>query len=277
MAHLHPIYDTDPHFSIDPTTRNITYESEDKLVIVQGDHNSQRYTFELPRYIDGHDMKLCDLVQVHYINIENGGRGRSVGVYEVNDMQTSADDENVIVLSWLVSQNATLNVGSLNFVLHFACTSGSKIDYAWNTTVYSSISIIASIDNAELIVDQYADVLEQWYMELLVAGTSSVESVYTARDSAIETVSQAKENAINGASGIMETLGEAIIEINGAKDVACSTIGEAQFQADTIINNTKEEALESIRNAKSEAIDNQVEELIDEIMARIPYYNGEVV
>lgn len=186
MAHLHPVYDTDPHFSIDSTTRGITYESKEKLVIVQGDHNSQRYTFELPRYIDGHDMMLCDLVQVHYINIESGGRGRGTGVYKATDMQLAADDQNTVVLSWLVSQNATKYVGSLNFVLRFACTSGSKIDYAWSTTVYSAVAIITSIDNADLVVEQYADVLEQWYMELTMAGVSSVDTIYAARDAAVE-------------------------------------------------------------------------------------------
>lgn len=186
MAHLHPVYDTDPHFSIDSTTRGITYESKEKLVIVQGDHNSQRYTFELPRYIDGHDMMLCDLVQVHYINIESGGRGRGTGVYKVTDMQLATDDQNTVVLSWLVSQNATKYVGSLNFVLRFACTSGSKIDYAWSTTVYSAVAIITSIDNADLVVEQYADVLEQWYMELTMAGVSSVDTIYAARDAAVE-------------------------------------------------------------------------------------------
>lgn len=186
MAHLHPVYDTDPHFSIDSTTRGITYESKEKLVIVQGDHNSQRYTFELPRYIDGHDMMLCDLVQVHYINIESGGRGRGTGVYKVTDMQLATDDQNTVVLSWLVSQNATKYVGSLNFVLRFACTSGSKIDYAWSTTVYSAVAIITSIDNADLVVEQYADVLEQWYMDLTMAGVSSVDTIYAARDAAVE-------------------------------------------------------------------------------------------
>lgn len=186
MAHLHPVYDTDPHFSIDSTTRGITYESTEKLVIVQGDHNSQRYTFELPRYIDGHDMMLCDLVQVHYINIESGSRGRGTGVYKVTDMQLATDDQNTVVLSWLVSQNATKYVGSLNFVLRFACTSGSKIDYAWSTTVYSAVAIITSIDNADLVVEQYADVLEQWYMELTMAGVSSVDTIYAARDAAVE-------------------------------------------------------------------------------------------
>lgn len=233
MAHLHPVYDTDPHFSIDSTTRGITYESKEKLVIVQGDHNSQRYTFELPRYIDGHDMMLCDLVQVHYINIESGGRGRGTGVYKVTDMQLATDDQNTVVLSWLVSQNGTKYVGSLNFVLRFACTSGSKIDYAWSTTVYSAVAIITSIDNADLVVEQYADVLEQWYMELLMAGTSSADTVYAARDQAVEDVGDAK--------------GAAIAEVNSTKDSAVSSVNSAKDDAVTAVGAAKTTAIDGIQ------------------------------
>ena len=189
MAHLHPVYDDDPHFSIDPDTREITYQSKENLIIIQGDHNSQRYTFEIPRYIDGHDMILCDSIQVHYINLDTGsGRNRNTGVYKVTDIATSTDDENTLVFSWLISQNATKLVGSLSFVIRFACTSGSKIDYSWNTAVYSSVTIATSVDNAELVVEQYADILESWYMELLMAGTSGVSIVDQAKLEALKSI-----------------------------------------------------------------------------------------
>ena len=86
MAHLHPVYDTDPHFFVDSTSRVISYSSKEKLLLVQGDHNCQRYTFEMPRYIDGHDMKLCDRVEVHYTNIDSrNGKGQSYGLYKVSE------------------------------------------------------------------------------------------------------------------------------------------------------------------------------------------------
>lgn len=56
MAHKHPIYDTDPHFKIDGDTRVIINASDVKVALMQGDHNSERFTFEIPRYVDGHDM-----------------------------------------------------------------------------------------------------------------------------------------------------------------------------------------------------------------------------
>lgn len=264
MAHLHPVYDTDPHFSIDSTSRGITYESTERLVIVQGDHNSQRYTFELPRYIDGHDMMLCDLVQVHYINIESSGRGRSTGVYKVTDMQLATDDNNTVVLSWLLSQNATKYVGSLNFVIRFVCTSGSKIDYAWSTTVYSAVAIIASIDNAELVVEQYADVLEQWYMELLMAGSSSADTVYAARDQAVEDVGDAKDAAI---AEVNSTKDAAVSSVNSAKDAAVTAVGAAKttaidgVQADVAAKT--DEYFNSLQNGAYKIIEQKASKKVD--------------
>lgn len=66
MAHKHSVYDTDPHFAIDPITRAITNQSTTKTQLMQYDHNSERFTFEIPRLVDGHDMKLCDKIEIHY-------------------------------------------------------------------------------------------------------------------------------------------------------------------------------------------------------------------
>lgn len=68
MPHSHSIYDTDKHFLIDPSTRSITALS-DKLTLIQYDHNCERYTFEIPRIIEGHDMSDCDSVEIHFDNI----------------------------------------------------------------------------------------------------------------------------------------------------------------------------------------------------------------
>ena len=72
MAHKHPVYDTDAHFKINHITRAITTQ-DDLKTIMQGDHNSERFSFEIPNVIDGHDMKLCNKVLIHYMNGTNEG------------------------------------------------------------------------------------------------------------------------------------------------------------------------------------------------------------
>lgn len=161
--HIHPVIDTDVHYKIDGTTRIIVNIDETKRMLVQNDHNSERLTFEVPRYIDGHDLMSCNVVQVHYVNADTYERNLSTGIYEVDDIGVkSEDDASAVMFSWLVSANATKHVGTLSFVIRFSCITNGNIDYAWNTTVFKSINILAGIYNSEQIFEQNIDLLEQW-------------------------------------------------------------------------------------------------------------------
>lgn len=189
MGHLHPVYDTDPHFHIDPVSRAITHTTPEKLILIQGDHNSQVYTFDIPRYVDGHDMMLCNLVQVHYINTDGtNSMNRSTGFYEVLDMQVSPEDPTVCVGSWLISKNATTFVGRLSFALRFACMNGTKLTYNWNSAVYDGVAVSTGYDYSDTMTDDYNDILEQWYWELLNAGVTGVNVVDEAKEKAIDEI-----------------------------------------------------------------------------------------
>lgn len=167
MPHSHQIYDSDKHFVIDPITRNITNNSS-KLTITQYDHNSERFTFEIPRIIEGHDMSLSDLVRVHFINIGSIKTNTNSGVYEVDDVVVSSDDPDTIIFSWLISGAATRYNGSLNFAIRFYCISDeSIIDYSWGTNIYSGIKVSNSLDNSEAIAEDYVDVLEKWKQDTI--------------------------------------------------------------------------------------------------------------
>ena len=179
MAHIHSVYDTDKHFSINPITRAIKNEASTKTCVIQYDHNSERFTFEIPRTVEDHDMSLCNVVQVHYININPQTKERKTGVYEVDDLQISPEGDDVVILSWLISQNATQLVGSLNFLIRFVCTTDGNLDYAWNTAIYTGISVSSGIYNGDVIVEEYADILAQWEERItaLELGGNTVKTV----------------------------------------------------------------------------------------------------
>ena len=166
MAHLHSIYDNDAHFCIDPVTRRIKEDTSLKTLLAQGDHNSERFTFELPRIIEGHDMSLCDKVEIHYLN------GTNPGVYEVDDLQISPNSEDVVIFSWLISNNATQLAATLAFAIKLACTTDGVVDYAYNTLPYEKVTVGKSINNGEVIIQEYADILAQWKQELSDAATN---------------------------------------------------------------------------------------------------------
>ena len=188
MAHLHSVYDSDTHFSIDVITRTLKNESSKKTMVIQNDHNSERFTFELPRFIEGHDMMQCNKTEVHYLNIDTQKGTKVEGVYEVDDLQlspanepteegTEGTDEKVI-FSWLISRNATQFVGSLNFVITFKCLDDEgMVQYAWNTAIHSRISVSSGIQNTKDIVLEYADVLEQWKNNLIAVEKSAKQFV----------------------------------------------------------------------------------------------------
>lgn len=171
MAHIHGVYDTDTHFIVDPVKKELTVaEGYEKVKVIQHDHNSERFTFEMPRYIEGHDMSTCNKTEVHYLNVDSQTKEESKGLYPVDDLQVSPENEDVVICSWLISHNATKFVGSLFFVLRLECNTDAVIDYALNTLIYEGIYVGKGIYNADAIATEYADVLEAWKQELINAG-----------------------------------------------------------------------------------------------------------
>lgn len=169
MAHLHSVYDTDSRFVINPITRAIKNDSPKKTTIIQFDHNSERFTFELPRYVEGHDMSICNKVEVHYLNVDAETKLKKSGVYIVDDLQISPDDNDIVICSWLIPGDATQLVGTLSFVVRYACIEGITTTYAWNTAV-SSVNVSTGINASDTVVTDYSDVLEKWKAELFNAG-----------------------------------------------------------------------------------------------------------
>lgn len=199
MAHKHSVYDTDTHFIIDGVTRAVKNASQTKTMLVQHDHNSERFTFEIPRMVDGHDMSICNSVQVHYINIDSTDKTKKTsGVYEITDIQISPDSDDVVICSWLISGNATKYVGNLSFVVRFACVSDDgTLDYAWNTATHSAVSVSTGIYNGEAVVEEYVDVLEQWRQELFSADVVELEATvvrHTPQELTEEQKAQARAN-----------------------------------------------------------------------------------
>lgn len=159
MEHKHIVVDGDTRFIINPITRHIRNESSRKTTLIQNDHNSERFTFELPRYVDGHDMSLCNKVEVHYLNIDANTKQQHTDMYTVDDL--GLDGENV-VFSWLISNSVTGLVGSLNFLVKFKCVEGTAITYEWNTAIFTNISISNGINAGETFEEDYLDIIERW-------------------------------------------------------------------------------------------------------------------
>lgn len=165
MAHIHEVKDAETHFIINATTREIS-NADELPALVQNDHNSEVFSFVVDRFVDGHDMATCNKTRVHYINIDSSTKEQHADVYEVKDLHIDENDETKVVCTWLISRYATQHAGSLNFVLQYACENDGIFDYAWNTAIFRGITVKNGINNAEQIIADYSDILEQWKQEL---------------------------------------------------------------------------------------------------------------
>ena len=166
MEHKHSVFDSDTRFIINSTTRQIRNENR-KTAVMQYDHNSERFGFTLDRFIEGHDMSLCNEVEVHYLNSSAAdAKEFNTGRYTVTDLQVSPDDDTKVICSWLISQNATQLAGKLSFRLRFKCVENSIITYAWHTAIFADIFVSAGIDADEFFGLEYVDIIEQWKIAL---------------------------------------------------------------------------------------------------------------
>lgn len=161
--HAHDVIDTDGRFIIDPDTRTISPSDGYKLIVIEGDHNSERCTFSLPRYIDNHDMATCNRVKLHYINIGSESGEQYSDTVDMDDFTIDPNNEDLVICTWLISRNATQFAGTISVLLEYQCINNDgSIPYEWQTDVYSGITVKPRINNSTRVALDYSDVLEQW-------------------------------------------------------------------------------------------------------------------
>lgn len=166
MAHKRIIVDTDSHFLIDATTRSIKQDGNAKIAIMQHDHNSERFSFTIPRFVDGHDMSECNRVEVHYVNTDTKTKEQIKDKYTVDDLSVNPENENEVIFSWLIARTATKYYGSLAFSIRFLCFDGDEVVYVWNTDRFESIPVGDSCDCNGELPDHYDDNYESWKKEI---------------------------------------------------------------------------------------------------------------
>lgn len=165
MPHVCQLIDDDNRFIIDGETRELTKLTDTAPLLMQYDHNSERYGFQMPRFIEGHDMSQCDLVEVHYTNTSKGtskSSRTSVGGRDIiQDLAIDENDPDTLLFSWLITQNATQVVGTLVFQFKFICYGeGTELSYLWHTEQYSFIPIRSSLNNTGDLIVEYPDAIE---------------------------------------------------------------------------------------------------------------------
>lgn len=147
MPHIHTIIDTESHFTVNATSREIS-TTDDLPSLVQNDNNSERLTFVVPRWVDGHDLALCDKAEILYYNEQTFDHN------PVKDLKVNPDNENTVILSWLISDKSTRTAGKLDFSIRFYCAD----NYVWNTKIFSGIKVAPGMPKTDEIGESEIDI-----------------------------------------------------------------------------------------------------------------------
>ena len=196
---IHQVQDDDMVFTLDTVTRKLVNSGSKKKTIPQYSHNSERLTFEVPRYIEGHDMSECNAIQIHYNNIEVKTKNESKDVYECTDMEIGDDK---ITFSWLLSKKATTYEGSLNFIVILKCVTDGELHYAYPTEIYDKIRVTKGIDNGEAVAEEYSDILASWRAEIMAELIGDISTEVEKHNNS--------DNAHQDIRGLLEGLADAV-------------------------------------------------------------------
>ena len=168
MGHEHSVLDTDTRFIINPITRQIVNDTNRKITLIQGDHNSEIFGFSIPRYVEKHDMSLCNVVEIHYFNVSTATQEKESGIYTVQDLQIDPGNEENVIFSWLISNGATTLEGALHFLVRFKCVENDgTVSYAWNTGFFNNMMVSKGSDADVIFEEKYVDIIEQWKASVL--------------------------------------------------------------------------------------------------------------
>lgn len=247
MIHANTIYDSDTHFVIDPVTRAIHNDSG-KLVLIRGDHNSERYTFEIPRTIEGHDMSECSVVQIHYENLSKNKKFVNRDFYTVDDLQISSENNETVLFSWLVSDASTQLVGTLRFSVRFECLTEDGVrEYVWNTAYFDKILVNDCIYSTDSVLVEHSDFVSrvESVIDKIPTRVSQLDNdkgyltEYTEKDPTVGNWAKEKEKPSYSASEI--SYGESTL------DVCLEQVSES-IPSDTHINELINQAMGVIEN-----------------------------
>lgn len=230
-THTHDVNDTDSHFIIDPDTRKISFAGETEKVLIQYDHNSEVYTFEVPRFVDGHDMLLCNRVRIHFNNIDGKTKRSIPDVAEMTDLHVSETDPTKVISSWTITRNATQFAGTLNFLVQYMCVVDDEIVYEWHTDIYDGVYVNAGRRNGKQAVVRYTEILEEWYQRLFGTGDSVMalaeEKINEIVAEANTQINFAKEEIASKAAESLDTIPSEYTELYNYANEAARTKGDA--------------------------------------------------
>ena len=206
---------------IPPSVRILGVESDDEVLTLN---------FKMPRYIGNIDLSEGFLLRINYIN----ANGES-DAYTVRNADISTD---YIAFSWLVGPTATRYKGYTKFsVCLVKLSEDDVVDKKYNTAP-ASLEVLEGLEVDELIVEEYSDLITQWYNEIFektkeVLDKIDVSIAGAARYATIEDA-LAEVNATDNGNILAYVSCDAVRSIKLLSDTDC--INPVTIDKDCVIN-----------------------------------------
>ena len=169
--------------TVDLNSRSIIIPSTVTIIGVESDDNVRLLHFQLPRHYCEADLSEFS-INVNYENAQGGG-----DVYEVKNVIV---DNDLIEFDWLVGRHAVTYKGNVKFSVCLKDTTDGVVNREFNTT-FATLHVLPGLETGEAVIQEHADILEQWRNDLFGTGDTVEQNIKTAGDEVLANI----ETAVN--------------------------------------------------------------------------------
>lgn len=124
-------------------------EGYNLTIAYEGDVNSQKITFKLPRTHEGHDLAGCGLKVIRWKNTSIKAEDSS----NLNLIHTNATN---IIVEWIVPPAAFVAAGNIEVAITFYDVLNDSLAFSWNTASFSGFKVEKTLSQVGKIPNDVA-------------------------------------------------------------------------------------------------------------------------
>lgn len=103
-------------------------------IAYEGDVNSQKITFKLPRTHEGHDLADCSLKVIRWKNT-------NIKAEDSSNLKVINIDTTSIIVEWIVPPAAFVVAGNIEVAISFYDVLNESLAFSWNTAAFSGFRV----------------------------------------------------------------------------------------------------------------------------------------
>lgn len=120
---------------IDPIQRSFLIKDTHNLVLgFEGDVNSQKVTFQLPKFHEGHDLTRCGQKTLRWKNL-------ATGVEDWSELAVVGESDDKWLATWIVPPAVYTAASVIQIAISIYDLNGTHVAFAWNTATFSGFIV----------------------------------------------------------------------------------------------------------------------------------------